>query len=70
MGQKRRVFLDPQVKLLMVFHASRLDGVKSIVLTSSYQRSLRFLSTFGETSPRSPCLILYSRVKLSQQHDL
>ena len=44
-GQGRREFLDPLVSLLMVFHASVLVCVKSMVMTVSYQRSLRFSSS-------------------------
>ena len=43
-GQGRREFLDLPVSLLMVFHVSLLVCVKSMVFTSSDQRSLRFSS--------------------------
>ena len=44
-GQGRGECLDLPVKLLMMFHASRLECVKSMVLTASDQRSLRFSSS-------------------------
>ena len=44
-GQGQREFLDLPVSLLMVFHASLLVCVKSMVLTVSDQRFLRFSSS-------------------------
>ena len=50
MGQGRWVFLDLPVKLLMVFYASRLECMKLMVLTTSNQRSLCFLSIWESKS--------------------
>ena len=52
MGQGWRVFLDLPVKLLMVFHASRLECVKSMVLTTANQfisdEAIQFPVSFAE----------------------
>ena len=59
--QGRREFLDLPVRLLMVFHASLLVCVKSMVLTASDQLSLRFSSSRANKAEAailvaSPCV--------------
>ena len=55
-GQGRREFLALPVSLLMVSHASLLECVKSMLLTASDQRSLRFSSSRASKADQAAVL--------------